>query len=146
MDQKKRISESYKWNDQDRESKDLIIKKDRQPKKDKRLTKRALKLFTLTTQSKATDKQHAKAHQINSEKFENSHVAITKFVLAQTKLNKFYPNIKIIELIYCFLFTNPKSEIFGWHDFYMKIVALYEIYNFLVFSFFIWCLEDVQKN
>ena len=27
----------------------------------------------------------------------------------------------------------------------MKIVALDEIYNFLVLSFFIWCLEDVQK-
>ena len=31
-------------------------------------------------------------------------------------------------------------------DFYMKIIALDEIYNFLDLSFSIWCFEDVQKN
>ena len=33
------------------------------------------------------------------ENFENSHFSITKFALAQTKLGKFYPHIKIIHFI-----------------------------------------------
>ena len=33
------------------------------------------------------------------ENIENSYFPITKFTLAQTKLGKFYPNIKIIKFI-----------------------------------------------
>ena len=52
--------------------------------------------------------QHTKKQQSNIisskrpsklENFENSHFPITKFALAQTKLGKFYPNIKIIHFI-----------------------------------------------
>jgi len=57
--------------------------------------------------------------------------------------NSEYPEFKILfkpnlalENLYLFYISDED-------DFYMKILALSEIYNLLVFSFFIWALYDV---
>ena len=52
------------------------------------------------------------ARQINLEKLENSHFPITKFTLVQTKIGKFYPNIKTFILISVF-YAQPKIINFG---------------------------------
>ena len=87
----------------DRESKNLIIGKDRdEPEIDKRLTKRILKiLLTHTTKSSNRQTSHHRNARQNWKTLKIHNFSITKFGLAQTKLGKFYPNIKIIRFLGC---------------------------------------------
>ena len=70
--------------------------------------RRRKKIDLLTHFKDFAHSQHTKKQQGNItsskspsklENFEKTHFPITKFALAQTKLGKFYPNIKIIYFI-----------------------------------------------
>ena len=75
--------------------------KDRdEPGTDKRLTKRVLKtLLTHDTQRSNKQTSHHPNARKNYKTLKIHIFPITKFALAQTKLGKFYPNIKIIHFI-----------------------------------------------
>jgi len=86
------------------------------PDMDKRLTKRALDLYLLTTQCHATSKHHitsTKSLQVNYEQFENLYFPITKFVLTQLILVNLMQILNSFYIYLVFSTHNPKLEILG---------------------------------